>query len=54
MDDIITAGSAAAAASPGFITQDDPMDLTGDMDDELDYDEEDPAEEDEEEAGHAE
>ena len=47
MDDIITSGSVAAAASPGFNAQEDTMDLIGDMDDELDYGEE--AEEEEEE-----
>ena len=48
MDDIITTGSAAAAASPGFTAQDDTMDLNGDMDGELDYGEEEPEEEEEE------
>nr|XP_045088732.1 uncharacterized protein LOC123497030 [Aegilops tauschii subsp. strangulata] len=37
MDDIITAGSAAAAASPGFATQDETVDLSGGMDGELGY-----------------
>ena len=37
MDDIIAAGSAAAAASPGFVTQDETMDLSGGMDGELGY-----------------
>ncbi|XP_073357458.1 uncharacterized protein [Aegilops tauschii subsp. strangulata] len=32
MDDIIAAGSAAAAASPGFATQDNTVDLSGGMD----------------------
>ena len=45
MDDIITSGSATA--SPRFHAQDDTMDLAGDMDDELDYGEEE--DEDEEE-----
>ena len=45
MEDIIAAGSAAAAASPGFTTQDGSIDLG----DELDYDEEEPEEEKEEE-----
>ncbi|XBH70195.1 hypothetical protein VPH35_097910 [Triticum aestivum] len=49
MNDIITTGSAAAAASPGFTAQDDTIDLNGDMDDELDYGEEEPEEEDEDE-----
>ncbi|XP_044432963.1 uncharacterized protein [Triticum aestivum] len=44
MKDIIAAGSAAAGASPGFATQD-----LADMDDELDYGEEEPEEEEEEE-----
>nr|XP_020163102.1 uncharacterized protein LOC109748488 [Aegilops tauschii subsp. strangulata] len=44
MEDIITAGSTAAAASPGFATQD-----LADVDDELDYGEEEPEEEEEEE-----
>ena len=48
MKDIIVAGSAAAAASPGFTTQDGSIDL-GDMDEELDYGEEEPKEEEEEE-----
>ncbi|XP_020162209.1 uncharacterized protein [Aegilops tauschii subsp. strangulata] len=39
MEEIITSGSAAAA-SPGFQAQDDTTDLAGDMDDELDYGEE--------------
>ncbi|XP_020200798.1 uncharacterized protein [Aegilops tauschii subsp. strangulata] len=43
MEDIIAACSAAATASPGFTTQDDSIDL-GDMDDELDYGEEEPEE----------
>ncbi|XP_073362479.1 uncharacterized protein [Aegilops tauschii subsp. strangulata] len=50
MDDIITAGSAAAAASPGFTTHDD---INGDMDGELDYSEEEPEPEDEEEPAPA-
>ena len=37
MDDIIAAGSAAAAASPGFVTQDEVVDLSGGMDGELGY-----------------
>nr|XP_020151697.1 nascent polypeptide-associated complex subunit alpha, muscle-specific form-like [Aegilops tauschii subsp. strangulata] len=37
MDDIIAAGSAAAAASPGFATQDETVDLSGGMDGELGY-----------------
>nr|XP_020147237.1 neurofilament medium polypeptide-like [Aegilops tauschii subsp. strangulata] len=37
MDDIIAAGSAAAAASPGFVTQDETVDLSGGMDGELGY-----------------
>ena len=37
MDDIIMAGSAAAAASPGFANQDEVVDLSGDMDGELSY-----------------
>nr|XP_020163063.2 uncharacterized protein LOC109748447 [Aegilops tauschii subsp. strangulata] len=44
MDEIITSGSAAAT-SLGFQAQDDTMDLTGDMDDELDYGEEEEEEE---------
>ena len=31
MDDIIATGSTAAAASPGFATQDEVVDLSGDM-----------------------
>ncbi|XBH66423.1 hypothetical protein VPH35_094931 [Triticum aestivum] len=51
MDDIITAGSAAAAASPGFNTPDETVDLSGGMDGELGYvyGEEEQDEEDEEE-----
>nr|XP_020174565.1 uncharacterized protein LOC109760142 [Aegilops tauschii subsp. strangulata] len=37
MDDIIAAGSAAAAASPGFDTLDETVDLSGGMDGELGY-----------------
>ncbi|XBJ10026.1 hypothetical protein VPH35_014983 [Triticum aestivum] len=37
MDDIIAACSAAAAASPGFATQDETVDLSGGMDGELGY-----------------
>nr|XP_020151135.1 uncharacterized protein LOC109736322 [Aegilops tauschii subsp. strangulata] len=37
MDDIIAAGSAAAAASPGFAIQDETVDLSGGMDGELGY-----------------
>nr|XP_045089301.1 uncharacterized protein LOC109734644 [Aegilops tauschii subsp. strangulata] len=37
MDDIIAAGSAAAAASLGFVTPDETMDLSGGMDGELGY-----------------
>ena len=46
MDDIIMTGSAAAA-SPGFSAQEETMDLNDDMDDELDYGEEEPEEEEE-------
>ena len=56
MDDIIVAGSAAAAASPGFVNPDDMVDLSGGMDGELGYvygkeeqEEEDEEEEEEEE-----
>ena len=51
MDDIIAAGSAAAAASPGFVTQDETVDLSGGMDGELGYvyGDEEQEEEDEEE-----
>ena len=45
MDDIITAGSATAAASPGFTAQDDTVDLNSDMDGQLDYGEKEPDEE---------
>ncbi|XP_073357368.1 uncharacterized protein [Aegilops tauschii subsp. strangulata] len=50
MDDIIVAGSAAAAASPGFVTPDDTVDLNGGMDGELGYvyGEEEPEEQEEE------
>ena len=48
MEDIIAAGSAAAATSLEFTTQDDSIDL-GDMDAGLDYGEEEPEEEEEEE-----
>ena len=48
MGDIIAAGSAAAAASPGFTMQDGLIDLA-DMDGEGDYGEEEPEEEKEEE-----
>ena len=44
MEDIIAVGSAAAAASLGFTTQDGSVDL-GDMDSELEYGEEEPEEE---------
>ena len=37
IDDIIAAGSVAAAASPGFVTQDETVDLSGGMDGELGY-----------------
>ena len=37
MDDIIAIGSTAAAASPGFATQDEVVDLSGDMEAELGY-----------------
>ena len=37
MDDIIATGLAAAAASPGFVTQDETVDLSGSMDNELGY-----------------
>ena len=37
MDDIIAAGSAEAAASPGFATQDEVVDLSGGMEAELGY-----------------
>ncbi|XP_048544935.1 uncharacterized protein LOC125523912 [Triticum urartu] len=37
MDDIIAIGSTAAAASPGFATQDEVVDLNGDMEAELGY-----------------
>ncbi|XBH61666.1 hypothetical protein VPH35_116063 [Triticum aestivum] len=37
MDDIIATGSAAATASPGFVTPDDTVDLSGGMDGELGY-----------------
>ena len=37
MDDIIATGSTAAAASPGFATQDEVVDLSGDMEAELGY-----------------
>ena len=37
MDDIIATGSAAAATSPGFATQDEVVDLSGDMEAELGY-----------------
>lgn len=47
MDDIITTGSATAAASPGFNAQEDTMDINDDMDDKLDYGEEEPEEEEE-------
>ena len=47
MDDIIAAGSAAAAVSPGFATPNDTVDLSDGMDDELDYGEEEPEEEEE-------
>ncbi|XBI53787.1 hypothetical protein VPH35_035951 [Triticum aestivum] len=51
MDDIIATGSTAAAASPGFVTPDDTVDLSGGMDGELGYvyGEEEQEEEDEEE-----
>ncbi|XBI10874.1 hypothetical protein VPH35_138039 [Triticum aestivum] len=54
MDDIIATGSAAAAASPGFVTPDDTVDLSGGMDGELGYvygeeEQEEQEEEDEEE-----
>ncbi|XP_044333472.1 uncharacterized protein [Triticum aestivum] len=49
MEDIITAGSAAAAASPRFAIQDDTVDLSGGMDGELEYGEEEPDEQEEEE-----
>nr|XP_020174313.1 actin cytoskeleton-regulatory complex protein PAN1-like [Aegilops tauschii subsp. strangulata] len=48
MEDIITAGSAAAAASPGFATQDKTVDLDGDMDGELEYGKEEPDKQEEE------
>ena len=37
MDDIIATGSTAAAASPGFATQDEVVDLSGNMEAELGY-----------------
>ena len=37
MDDIIATGSTAAAASPRFATQDEVVDLSGDMEAELGY-----------------
>ncbi|XBH56632.1 hypothetical protein VPH35_078415 [Triticum aestivum] len=49
MDDIIAAGSTAAAASPGFATPDNTVDLSGGMDGELNYGEEEPEEQEEEE-----
>ena len=36
MEEIIMSGSVAAASYPGFHAQEDTMDTTGDMDDELD------------------
>ncbi|XBI26317.1 hypothetical protein VPH35_051063 [Triticum aestivum] len=53
MDDIIATGSAAAASSPGFATQDEVVDLSGDMEAELGYvygdDAQEPEEEEEDE-----
>ena len=37
MDDIIATGSTAAAASPGFATQDEVVDISGGMEAELGY-----------------
>ena len=37
MENIIATGSTAAAASPGFVTPDDTVDLSGGMDGELGY-----------------
>ena len=53
MDDIIATGSTAAAESPGFATQDEVVDLNGDMEAELGYvygdDAQEPKEEEDEE-----
>ena len=53
MDDIIATGSTAAASSPGFATQDEVVDLSGDMEAELGYvygdDAQEPEEEEDEE-----